>query len=315
MRRRRAIVAAMSRPAPLPLGLDGAPFAVSEAFALGVRPGALRRSALCSPFWGVRMAADAAGDLRTRCRAALKVLPDGAAFGHVTALRLRGIEVPWRLDRDDRLHVVVRVQGQRPRRSGLVAHVCGRADLASTRVTGLPVTSPAQTWLHLAPVLDVDELVVLGDAMLRRGAAATTVTALERVASAAPGARGAARARRALPLLRPGTDSSLETRTRLVLVHAGLPCPVVNVPVHDDVGRFVALPDLSYPELRIAIEYDGDVHRTDARTWRRDVARTQAMQAAGWRVITLTADDVLHHPDRIISWVTAAILAAHATRA
>jgi very-short-patch-repair endonuclease len=104
----------------------------------------------------------------------------------------------------------------------------------------------------------------------------------------------------------------MESRARLILVDAGLRCPAVNKPVVDAFGQFVALPDLSYPDLRIAIEYDGDLHRTDARIWRKDKARREALEALGWRVITLTADDVLHHPDRLVHLVATAIRTAAA---
>jgi very-short-patch-repair endonuclease len=67
------------------------------------------------------------------------------------------------------------------------------------------------------------------------------------------------------------------------------------------------MPDLSYPEQRVAVEYDGDVHRTDRTVWRRDVVRRQELESLGWRVITCTADDVLRHPDRPVSWVRRAL--------
>jgi len=73
------------RARPLPAPLDVASFGVQDAFALGVSPGELRRSILNSPFWGVRMAADSAGDLLARCQAALLVLTDGTVFSQVTA--------------------------------------------------------------------------------------------------------------------------------------------------------------------------------------------------------------------------------------
>jgi len=125
----------------------------------------------------------------------------------------------------------------------------------------------------LARELHADELVVLGDAMLRRKTAVTTEAALAKVTAASSGVRGAKVARSVLTLVRAGTGSSLETRARPMIVRAGLPCPRVNEPVRDAWGRFVALPDLSHPELKVAIEYDGGIHRTDARTWRRDIAR------------------------------------------
>lgn len=111
--------------------------------------------------------------------------------------------------------------------------------------------------------------------------------------------------RAALDDIRPGTDSGMETRTRLVLAGAGIEL-VVNRAVRDATGRFLALPDLSDPAARVVVEYDGDVHRVDRRTWRRDIARRQALEAAGWRVVTVTADDVLRHPERVITWTSAA---------
>lgn len=67
------------------------------------------------------------------------------------------------------------------------------------------------------------------------------------------------------------------------------------------------MPDMTYPEARIAIEYDGDVHRTDPRTWRRDIARKQRLEELGWRVIVVTADDVYLHPARLVTRVRTAL--------
>jgi hypothetical protein len=64
--------------------------------------------------------------------------------------------------------------------------------------------------------------------------------------------------------------------------------------------------DLAYPKLKVAIEYDGDHHR-DRATFRRDVARLNALRAAGWTVLRFTADDVLRYPERVIAQVTAVI--------
>lgn len=256
---------------------------------------------LARPHHGVRATAGA-DDLLSRCRAAALVLDDDVAFGHVTALRLLGVEVPWRLDADQRIHVVSPTRRDRPQRRDVVAHHSTHAVLTTT-VDGLRVTTPAQTWLHLARGLRTEDLVVLADAMTRRKDPATSLAALAEAVGAGRRVKGVVACREALELARPGTDSSMETRTRLLLVEAGLPCPEVNRAVRDAAGRFVALPDLSYPALRLAIEYDGDVHRTDAATWRRDVRRTQALEELGWRVLVVTADDVIRFPERLVARV------------
>ncbi|WP_265522086.1 hypothetical protein [Oerskovia flava] len=277
-----------------------APFSVWDGRAAGLSRSALRSRTFEAPFHGVRVPAGYVRSTADLCRAAATVLPPGAAFSHVTALRLHGIEVPWRLAGDDRIHVVTRERRLRPQRADVVAHFCGQRALDVTTAGSLPVTSPAQTLLHLSNTLSLEDVVVLADCMTRRRRPATTLAALRDLVGATHKMRGLVRCREALDLAVEGTDSSLETRTRLLLLDAGLPCPRVNVAAYDDVGRFLALPDLSYPELRIAIEYDGDVHRSDPATWRRDVERRQRLEDAGWLIITATADDVLRHPGRLV---------------
>jgi hypothetical protein len=290
-------------------------FRTRTAQTFGMTPASLRSPTLDAPFAGVRIPRGSLGSVVDLCAAAARVLPDGAAFSHVTALRLLGVEVPWRLADDERVHVVSPQRWLRPQRSNVVAHFCGQAALTTTTAHGLPVTSPAQTWLHLSHALLPDDVVVLADAMTRRRDPATTVRELRRLMDATYKMRGIVRCREAIDLVRPGTDSSMETRARLVLVQAGLPCPQVNVAARDAEGRFLALPDLSYPELRIAIEYDGDVHRTDPATWRRDVERRQRLEDAGWVIITATADDVLRYPERLVRRVRAARARAHSLSA
>lgn len=275
------------------------PFTVAEALAVGVTDRHLRRADLATAWWGVR-AADVPDDLRGACAAALAVLPPAAVISHVTAMRLHGAEVPWRLDGDTRIHATVPPGGTVSRRPQLAVHTAAQAPVASV-LTGLRVATPASAWVQLAGRLPLDDLVVLGDGLVRRTGPITTVDQLlDAVHALSFGARGRRRAFAAVPLVRPGTDSSMETRTRLVLIGAGLPEPLVNTPAVADDGSFLALPDLQYPLQRIAIEYDGDVHRTDARTWRRDVERRQRLEEAGWVIVTATADDVLHHPERLV---------------
>lgn len=295
------------RPHPLPSSLRDGPFRTADALTLGATPAALRHPSLRAPTSGVRLPAHLPDDLVTRCSAIALALADDAVFSHGTALRLLGVDRPWLLDQDDAIHVVLPRAAARPSRAGVVAHWSTRA-VDVTRHAALRVTSPVQTWVHLAATLSQDEVVVLADAMMRRGAPLVSPDHFARTVHALPaGTRGIARMRRALELMRPRTDSCMETRARLHLVLVGLPCPAVNEPALARDGSFLALPDLSYPELKIAIEYDGDVHRTDPATWRRDVERRQRLEDNGWLIITATSDDVLHHPGRLIGRVRRAV--------
>ena len=122
--------------------------------------------------------------------------------------------------------------------------------------------------------------------------------------------RGVQTARRAAQLVRAGVDSPMETRVRLLVVLAGLPEPEPNVVVRDEVGGWVGVVDLAYPELKIAIEYHGDVHRTKRGKWRSDVAKAELLRALGWTVIILTADDIESRPERTLLRVRGALVEA-----
>jgi hypothetical protein len=54
----------------------------------------------------------------------------------------------------------------------------------------------------------------------------------------------------------------------------------------------LARPDLSYLPEKIAIEYEGDHHRTDRQQWKRDKSRRRLLEDHGWLVIEVIDDDV-----------------------
>jgi hypothetical protein len=103
---------------------------------------------------------------------------------------------------------------------------------------------------------------------------------------------GIRRARRVVELVRVGSESPMESLLRLAILAHGLAEPIVNGPAYDLDSGWLARVDLSYPDYRVAIEYQGDQHRTDVHQWRSDITRTRALQTAGWTVILATADDI-----------------------
>src|SRR5690606_31308174 len=103
--------------------------------------------------------------------------------------------------------------------------------------------------------------------------------------------KGCVTVRTAFGLAREGVESPKETETRLLVIADGLPEPVVQWQVFDG-SRLVGRVDLAYPELKIAIEYDGDGHRTDKEQWRRDIRRQRELERLGWIVIHLTESDL-----------------------
>jgi very-short-patch-repair endonuclease len=75
-----------------------------------------------------------------------------------------------------------------------------------------------------------------------------------------------------------------------------LPVPLLQHPL----GPFLL--DLAYPGIRLAIEYDGEIHRTQERAM-RDLARQAYLSDAGWTVLRFTAADVMCRP----WWVAARV--------
>jgi hypothetical protein len=286
----------MSQSAPIPAG----PFCVVDAHASGITTGQLRSRSLAAPIRGVRMPAD--GDLAMRCRAIGLHLPDDAAFSHSTAATLWGLPLPRDADPRD----------ADPRRTDLVplVHVIGpqgfppidalatashqgvRADeIVSAR--GLPLTTVARTWADCGAVLDNIDLLILTDAVLALRYPPTSRSELADALARSAGQRGCKALRRALELSRHFVDSPMETRTRLQLIASGFPCPLVGADLFDDRGCWIARPDLCWPALRIAIEYDGEHHRTDRYQYAKDIHRKEAMEDLRWRSLVLLSDDVL----------------------
>jgi hypothetical protein len=268
------------------------PFRVSEAVRLGVPRHRLRSSRLAAPFRGVR-STEAPQGLTDTCRALAERLGPDVAFSHTTALDLLGVERPWALQDDRSLHVVTTRQEDRPRFDGVVAHRSRQSFLEVVEHDGLLVTTAPQTFVHVGVGLRrPDDVVVLGDAMMRRQRSLTTVARLADLAERTRKVKGIAQVREQIPRMRPGTDSGPETVTRLGLVAGGLPCPRVNEVVTDPEGRYVKRVDLVYPAERVAIEYDGDQHRTDREQWREDVRARRRLEELGWIVIVVVGDDL-----------------------
>lgn len=171
-------------------------------------------------------------------------------------------------------------------------------------VDGMTVTTAVRTAFDLGRRLPVNEAVQRIDALMN----ATRLDAgeVERVVEAHPGVRGLATLRRALLLVDGGAESPYETRTRLILVRHGLPAPQTQVPVLDEHGFVVAYVDMGWPELRVAVEYDGAQHWTDPRQRRRDIERLADLDRLGWIVIRVSSD-MLRTPAAIAARVRGAL--------
>jgi hypothetical protein len=110
------------------------------------------------------------------------------------------------------------------------------------------------------------------------------------------GARGVRRLKQALDLMDAGAESPKETWTRLVLIDGGFPCPTTQIPVLVENGSTFYL-DMGWEDIMVAVEYDGDHHRTDPEQYAKDIARLEKLQRKGWIVIRVIAG---HRPAYIL---------------
>lgn len=100
------------------------------------------------------------------------------------------------------------------------------------------------------------------------------------------------------------TDSGFERLVYVRLVEAGLPRPVLQHEVH--IGGRTHRLDLAYPEVKLGIELDGNIHlRRDV--WERDHARQNALLLAGWTILRFTWRDYTDHQSRLVREVRAAL--------
>ncbi|OMC16777.1 endonuclease domain-containing protein [Mycobacterium sp. SP-6446] len=187
--------------------------------------------------------------------------------------------------------------------TGIVAREQLLAGDEATRVAGLPVTTPARTAYDLGRYLPRGQAVARLDALMR-----ATPFSMEDVlllAKRYPGARRVRRLRSVLHLVDGGAASPKETWLRLLLVDAGLPTPTTQIPVVDGY-RALAMLDMGWREFGVAVEYDGDQHRSDRRQYVKDQWRLRKLAEFGWIIIRVIAED---KPEDVIERATTALLA------
>jgi hypothetical protein len=204
---------------------------------------------------------------------------------------------------DDDIRIEVIWNCTRPP-AGVIARDETVADDEVTRVAGLPVTTVARTAYDLGRHLPREQALARLDALMH--ATPFSVEDVLLLAKRYPGARGLRRLRAALPLVEGGAESPKETWLRLLLlIDAGLPTPTTQIPVLDGYWP-VAFVDMGWEKYKVAVEYDGDQHRSDRRRYVKDQRRLRKLEQMGWIVIRVIAED---KPDDVVRRVRAALLA------
>jgi hypothetical protein len=169
---------------------------------------------------------------------------------------------------------------------------------------GVRVSSPVQTFLDLAALLDLVDLVVLGDSLVK--AKHCAARALVAAADGWKG-HGARQARRAARLVRAGVDSPMESRLRMLIVLAGLPEPQVNFVLRNSDGEWLMRFDLYYPAYRLVVEYDGRQHAEDDDQWDHDIDQREDLDHWGYRLVVVRSKGIFVEPERTLRRIAAAL--------
>ena len=179
--------------------------------------------------------------------------------------------------------------GNRHRLPGLTARAERLGEDEIREVRGVPATTPTRTALDLACWLPLMAAVASIDALAR--VTELNIADVELHAMRKRGRRGITRARRAIGLADAGAQSPKESWLRTIILQAGLPRPRTQIPVHDEFGRPIAYLDMGWEDIKVAVEYDGDHHRTRRSQYSYDIRRLEMLHRRGWIVIRVTAED------------------------
>ena len=222
-----------------------------------------------------------------RLRAMAMVVP-GIVAGGATAARLFGLPLPHRLI-DEHLHLVTFDPGRKVARKGTTVRRHAREEAGYW--LELPMHSPVGVFLDLSAELTRDELVALGDAIVGgwHGPPLCSLEFLRTKSTQRNYLRQRAQVESALSFIREDVDSPQETNLRLWALSRGLPEPVVHPQVYCRLLNRTVEPDLGYPHVKLALEYEGEHHLLSKSQWASDIARDEALRHEGWEVLRVTS--------------------------
>lgn len=244
-----------------------------------------------------------ANDVTARVAAILMGAPEGSVASHRTAADLWGLELPLGDRTDSLVHLIVPPGGRAESRSDRRIHRLDLADDERTVRHGQPVTTLARTWRDLAGVLEPPALLAATDQVVR---VLTGVDQLAEQLRRHPRGRGCGRARKVLPLADPRAESPMESVVRWIFLAGGLPAPELQFVLRDASGVFIARVDFAWPDRRVIVEFDGDIHR-DRDVFVKDVRRQNLVVAADWTMLRYTSADALGRPDDMLAEVRRAL--------
>jgi hypothetical protein len=229
--------------------------------------------------------------------AAVKACQEGAvSSNHAAGVLLEIIE--WEERYPDVL-VLGDSAPQHPRINGHRTNYLPREHV--TTVRGIPVTTAERTLLDLAGVLPEHRLrrAVRQAQFLKL----TTIGSLVATLHGPGPTRGRRKLARIIATGAAPTQSELEDAVLDLVLRGGFAHPSVNAPLYLDGRRVV--PDLRWPRQRLVVEADGP-HHDDPLARADDAERQVLLEAAGERVVRVTWEQAVAHPQATLGRIAGA---------
>jgi hypothetical protein len=231
----------------------------------------------------------------------------GACASHTSAAVLHGVPGFGRGTPE-----ITIPRGMEHRRADVRVHTSTDLDrCAPVDIDGVPSTSLERTLLDVGRVIGDVRLLRSIEWARRRELTDWPQLIRMLVVHARRGRPGIQRMRRVIVAnmdRREVTDSDFELLVLALLAEHGMPTPVLHHRIHDG-ERFVAEVDLAYPDLRITIELDGDVHLLP-EVRERDLPRQNDLVLTGWTVLRFSYARLRQRPASIVAEVRDAIARA-----
>lgn len=181
---------------------------------------------------------------------------------------------------------------------GVVTH---RGRPRRTRHRGIPVTTPAQTLVAIAPLLSDDDLALAcHEAGVKHR---TTPRQVKAILARHPNAPGAGKLRRIMWGETKISLSALERQFLKIVREAGLPLPITNR--HED-GHYV---DCRWPEHGLTVELDSYRFHNSRHAFEQDRRREREARARGDDFRRFTWGDVFETPEQTTAELTPALTA------
>lgn len=241
-------------------------------------------------------------------------LREGSYFCRESAAVLHGL--PLFAADLSRAHVLYTGGGHGYRSGSVIAYATRNTSPLVTSVSGLPVTSLAQTAADLMRVGKFGPALAQADAALRLGASPTELLRLVEKG------RGCRIATEAVTRADGRSESPYESLARAIMLQESLPLPELQADLFDRWGGFIGRVDFLWRRARVIGEFDGATKydelllpgQSASDVLAAQEARQARLEASGWRVLRWRAED-LHERTPFVQSVREALRGARVDHA